>query len=148
MTATNTNTDDIFDLTPEQFRAQEEAERRAARGARDAAARAQQEATEAAERKKAEDKTRLINRWRFWLTMIGQHAGLPFEIRETGNEYRPCELIVRGISVPVHEGYGSSRSLEISLPWHTAHYDSWKRRRESPEACARAPAKKATGRTP
>lgn len=129
---------DVFNLTPEEFHAQEDAERRAEQERREAAERAKQEAKLAVERKQSEQLRLNALRWRRWLTSIGACSGyggtLEYEVRDTGNSFRPCDLYVRGVRVPVSEGMGSGMSLEIHLPWHTARYDSYRGRRERPES--------------
>ena len=131
MTTTN-----IFDLTPDEFHQQEETERRAEQEAREAKERAEREAAEAAEHKKAQIKQAHTARWRAWLTLIGGHAdGLPFEVRDTDNDHRPCELFVSGIRVPVSEGMGRGMSLEIHMPWYTAGYDNWRHSRFPVDKC-------------
>ena len=127
---------DIFALTPEEFHRQEETERRAEQEAREAKERAEREAAEAAERKEAQIKQVHAARWREWLTIIGGYAeGLPFEVRDTNNDYRTCALIISGVQVPVSKGYGRGTSLEIHMPWYTAGYDTWKHRRFPVHKC-------------
>lgn len=138
-----TNINDVFDLSPEEFHAQEERERIEAQQRREKEERAAREKKEAQEQLDKEAKERVLKFWTDVLTKIGEASTCRFEVRqrEPYNQFRPCDLILfhpdrlsRGVVVPVGTGIGSGTSLEIHMQWFTARVDTWRNRREPAES--------------
>lgn len=132
---------DIFSMTPDEFRAQQDAERRAdqeAREARERAEAATREAEAAKEREKARLEAKILDDWYIHLKSIGEATNLTHEVvRATELAHFPPyhQLVVDGVRLPLGTGYGSRMTLEIAMPWYTVPVRSWDRRRPAAEKC-------------